>query len=84
MQLIDDFKTKYPKYWSVWCGVASVVLSLLELLSTFGTALPVLDGVLPKGTFIAAAVFFNLCGLVARALKQSNLNPVDPSVKGSA
>jgi hypothetical protein len=79
MTLIDDFKTKYPKYWSVWCSAAAVLLSVLELLDLLGMLMPAFENVLPTGSFVAGSIFFTLCGMVARAIKQSNLNPVDPT-----
>lgn len=76
MELIDDFKKRYPRYWSVWLNSAAAVLALLELLEQIGAALPALQGQLPAGTFAALSFAFTIAGLIARALKQSKLVPV--------
>lgn len=75
MELIADFKKKYPRYWSVWLNVGAALLSILELLGNFGTILPSLQDSVPPGTFVALSIAFTLAGLVARAIKQSSLNP---------
>ena len=74
MMLIDDFKTKYPKYWSVWLGFLSAVLSVLEVLNALGVVLPSLEGVLQPGTFAALSAASAFAGLVARAIKQTDLH----------
>lgn len=82
MQLIDDFKRKYPKYWSVWLHFAAGLLSALEILDRLGLVLPLLDGMVPPGTFVALSLLFTVAGLIARALKQSGLvdeAPQEPS-----
>lgn len=73
--LIDDFKTKYPRYWSVWCTIAAVLLSALELLDRLNMMLPLLEDVVPPGTYVGLAIAFKLASLIARAIKQSSLAP---------
>ena len=75
MTLIDDFKTKYPKYWSVWCHVAAAVLGVLGLLDQVGVLIPLFQDKLSPAMFFGLSILCTLAGLVARAIKQSNLNP---------
>jgi hypothetical protein len=75
MQLIDDFKTKYPRYWSVWLNFGAGLLSVLELCDRFGLLLPAFEGAVPPGTYVALSIGLTLAGLFARAIKQSSLNP---------
>lgn len=77
MMLIDDFKTKYPRYWSVWCNVAAGLISVLGLLDFFGVLLPLFETRLSPALYVGATFICTLAGLVARAIKQSPLNPTD-------
>jgi predicted Na+-dependent transporter len=78
--LIDDFKTKYPKYWSVWCNVAAGILSVFGLLDYFGVMLPLFETRLSPAVYVGLSIICTLAGLFARAIKQSSLNPVDAEV----
>jgi hypothetical protein len=78
MQLIDDFRANYPRYWSVWCHFAAGLLATLGLMEQLGISfLPLLQNSLPPVVFIALSILCTLAGLVARGIKQSSLNP-DP------
>ncbi len=83
MELITDFKKKYPRYWSVWLNVGAALLSVLELMGQFDAILPSFQDSVPPGTFVALSIVFTLAGLVARAIKQSSLNP-EPEEEGRA
>lgn len=74
MELIDDFKRQYPRYWSVWLGFISAVLSFLEVMNALGVAVPAFEGLLPPGSYAALSAASALAGLIARAIKQSGLN----------
>ena len=75
MQLIDDFKTKYPRYWSVWLNFGAGLLQVLALLEALGMLLPSLQGAVPVWFYVTMSILCTLAGLIARAIKQSGLNP---------
>lgn len=73
-ELIDDFKKRFPKYWSVWLAFLSMLSSVLEVVNAFGVVLPAFEATLPPGTFSMLSAVFAVCGIVARAIKQKSLS----------
>ena len=73
MMLIDDWKRKYPKFWSVWFGASSVVLSGLEVVNALGYILPAMESRFAPGTFAVLSAVAALAGIIARAIKQEGL-----------
>jgi Kef-type K+ transport system membrane component KefB len=71
MELIDDFKTKFPKLWSVRAQVVALLMSSLEMINLFGNlVLPFFETKLPPGLFLGLAVAANVAGIVLRGIKQ--------------
>jgi hypothetical protein len=83
MQLIDDLKTKYPRYWSVWCHVAAALLGVLGLADQLGVVLPLFQDKLSPVMFFGLSILCTLAGLVARAIKQSSLNPEESNASAA-
>lgn len=77
MQLIPDFKTKYPKYWSVWCSVAGIMLNVFAVLEYAGMLLPIFETRLPPLPFFIASIVCAFAAALSRALKQPGLAPTE-------
>ena len=67
MRLIPDFKSKFPKLWSVRLGVVAGLLSGVEVV------LPFFESSMPRGWFALASFFFTVAAVVARAIAQPKL-----------
>lgn len=71
MTLIDDFKTKFPKLWSVRLNVLSVLLQICEVFNTFGPIfVPSLEPLVHPGIFAIIGILLGCSSLIARAIKQ--------------
>ena len=68
MRLIDGWKRKVSKLWSVRFAVLSAVLGILE------QALPALSGVVPPGWFAALSIISALAGAFSRIVAQPKLD----------
>lgn len=67
MKLIDDWKTKFPKLWSVRFALLSAVLSAGEVwLNLYATGQP--------PTFATAAFIASLLSAMARIIAQPELS----------
>lgn len=71
VQLIDDFRTKYFKFWSTRLHAIASVCSALEILNTLGPLFfPALEHFVPPGVMAAISFVFIMFGMLARGMKQ--------------
>lgn len=68
MELIPDFKQKFPKLWSVRLGVVAAVLSGLE------TILPLFETAIPRGVFAGLSFIAVVAAVIARGVAQKDIN----------
>lgn len=75
MTLIDDWKEVLTKAWSLKFGAAGFVFGALNALTELGVTLPYLERWLPPKTFLLLSAACAVAALIARLLKQANLQP---------
>lgn len=68
MQLIDDWKKKAPKLWSIRLGLLAGLLSGAEVV------LPLFADLAPRGWFAVASFVLTVAALVARLVAQPKLH----------
>lgn len=71
MTLIEDWKTKWHKLWSIRLALLSALFGVLELV------LPALQDTIPRGWFAALSIVSALWGAYARLVPQPKLS-IDP------
>ena len=67
MTLIDDWKQKFPKLWSVRLALLSALLGVAEL------TLPLFQSFIPPMTFAVLSVSASLAAAIARIVAQPAL-----------
>lgn len=67
MTLIDDWKQKFPKLWSVRLALLSALLGVAEL------TLPLFQSFIPPMTFAVLSVAASLAAAIARIVAQPAL-----------
>jgi uncharacterized membrane protein HdeD (DUF308 family) len=68
MKLIDGWKAKFPKLWSVRLAILSAILGVAEL------TLPLFQTFIPPMTFAVLSVVASLAAAVARIVAQPSLH----------
>lgn len=72
MTLIEDWKKKFPKLWSVRLAILSAVLGVLEM------TLPMFQTLIPPLTFGILSVVTGIAAAVARLIAQPKLRDGNP------
>jgi uncharacterized membrane protein len=68
MDLIEDWKRKFPKLWSVRLALLAAVLSTVEVI------LPMFQEFIPRGPFAIVAAVVAIGAAVARVVAQPSLH----------
>lgn len=68
MQLIDDWKKKAPKLWSIRLGLLAGLLSGAEVV------LPLFAEAIPRGWFAVGSFVLTVAAVVARIVAQPKLH----------
>lgn len=71
MKLIDDWKKKAPKMWSIRLGLVAAVFSGLEGI------VPLFQDVIPRGVFASISFVVTVGAIVSRLIAQPELHKDD-------
>ena len=70
LMLINDFRETFHKLWSVRFGVAAGLLSGIEVILP---NLPMIQDLIPRGTFGLLSFVLTIAAVIARAVAQPKL-----------
>lgn len=71
MRLIDDFRSVFPRLWSVRLAILAGILSGIEVI------LPLFSDAMPRGRFAIASFVVTMASIVARAIAQPSIHQKD-------